>query len=98
MKTPLGVAKIEGDADGISSISILNTEEPISTDIPEFLEDAVYQMQEYFEGKRTEFSLTLNPQGTEFQKRVWKALLQIPYGKTCSYLELSQQFHTSRRE
>ena len=37
-----------------------------------------------------DFSLKLNPQGTDFQKRVWQALLNVPYGKTNSYLELSK--------
>ncbi|TVZ16298.1 methylated-DNA--[protein]-cysteine S-methyltransferase [Maribacter sp. MAR_2009_72] len=91
IKTPLGIAKIVGDADGISSIVILNTEEPLTDIIPESLEDAVYQLNEYFEGSRTEFSLKLNPQGTEFQKKVWATLETIPYGRTLSYLQLSKQ-------
>lgn len=90
LNTPLGFTKIEGDENGISAITVLN--EDMQPDIvPEILQDAVYQLQEYFEGKRTSFDLTLNPQGTEFQKRVWEALLQIPYGKTISYLELSKK-------
>lgn len=90
LNTPLGFTKIEGDENGITAITVLN--EDIQPDIvPEILQDAVYQLQEYFEGKRTSFDLTLNPQGTEFQKRVWEALLQIPYGKTISYLELSKK-------
>lgn len=89
--TPLGFAKISGDPDGIASISILNSEETITDIIPELLEDCVYQLQEYFEGKRKEFQLTLNPQGTDFQKTVWKALQNIPYGTRMSYLELSKQ-------
>jgi methylated-DNA-[protein]-cysteine S-methyltransferase len=51
----------------------------------------VTQLNDYFEGKRTEFDVLLNPQGTDFQKKVWNGLLQIPYGKTMSYLELSKQ-------
>jgi methylated-DNA-[protein]-cysteine S-methyltransferase len=48
------------------------------------------QLDEYFEGKRKEFSLPLEfNQGTEFQKRIWNLLLQIPYGETCSYKELA---------
>lgn len=89
--TPLGFAKITGNHDGISSISILNSEETISDIIPKMLEDCVYQLQEYFEGKRKSFHLKLNPQGTDFQKKVWKALQNIPYGKQISYLELSKQ-------
>ncbi len=84
------MAKVEGDENGLSSITVLDTDEKTTEVIPEILEDAVYQLQEYFEGKRKSFSLTLNPEGTDFQKRVWGALQEIPYGKTVSYLELSK--------
>ncbi|ESU24254.1 O-6-methylguanine DNA methyltransferase [Flavobacterium enshiense DK69] len=90
INTPLGTAKIKGDENGISVISILQEGE-ISKVIPVELKDAVKQLQEYFEGKRTKFSFQLNPKGTDFQKKVWKALLEIPYGKTTSYLELSKR-------
>ena len=90
IKTPLGVAKIIGNADGLSAITVLNSDEPLTDVIPESLEDAVYQLNEYFEGKRTEFSLTLNPEGTEFRKKVWTELQNIPYGKSKSYLELAK--------
>lgn len=88
--SPFGVTKIEGDEHGLQSIVVLNTEEELTKVIPEVLEDAAYQLKEYFEGQRKEFTLELNPQGTDFQKRVWEGLLNIPYGKTNSYLELSK--------
>lgn len=91
IKTPLGIARLEGDKNGLVSISVLDGEENLSDLIPEELEDSVYQLQEYFEGTRTQFSLQLNPQGTDFQKRVWEELQNIPYGKTMSYLELSKK-------
>lgn len=90
IKTPLGITKLEGDAIGLSAITVLNTEDSLTQIIPEVLEDAVYQLNEYFKGERTSFDLTLNPTGTAFQQRVWKLLLDIPYGKTVSYLELSK--------
>ena len=90
VNTPLGIAKLEGDSLGLSSISVLNSKERITQIIPELLEDAVYQLNEYFEGKRTDFDLTLNPSGTDFQQKVWKGLLEIPFGKTVSYLQLSK--------
>ena len=55
------------------------------------LEDCVIQLQEYFNGKRVQFDLKLNPEGSDFQKTVWNALVKIQYGKTMSYLELSKQ-------
>ena len=91
INTPLGIAKIQGDIHGISKVSVLDSNENITDIIPEALQDCVYQLHEYFEGSRKEFNLKLNPQGTEFQKEVWKYLLRIPFGKTVSYIELSKQ-------
>ena len=90
INTPLGIAKLVGDENGLSAFTVLNSDEKLTDIIPEVLEDAVYQINEYFEGKREVFTLDLNPEGTDFQKRVWKALLEIPFGKTTSYLELSK--------
>ena len=90
IKTPLGIAKIIGDEDGISLISI-SDEGEVSSKIPIILQETVSQLNEYFEGKRTDFTFKLNPSGTEFQQKVWKELLEIPFGKTISYLELSKK-------
>ena len=89
-KSPLGITKIVGDANGISEISV-SDEGEVSVSIPKELKQAVTQLQEYFEGKRIDFNLKLNPKGTEFQQKVWQELLNIPFGKTLSYLELSKK-------
>ena len=91
VNSPLGYTGISGDNDGISSITVLNSEEKATDIIPDVLQDCVYQLEEYFEGKREAFQLKLNPNGTVFQKRVWQQLSTIPFGKTISYLELSKQ-------
>ncbi|TBM99359.1 methylated-DNA--[protein]-cysteine S-methyltransferase [Hyunsoonleella flava] len=91
INTPLGFTKITGDIDGISSVTILNSEEKVTDIIPAGLEDCAIQLKEYFEGSRKQFNLKLNPEGTDFQQKVWGLLEQIPYGKTISYLELSKQ-------
>ena len=91
ISSPLGFIKINGDENGISTVIILNSEEKETTVIPEVLQECVYQLNDYFDGKRTEFDLNLNPEGTEFQQRVWNELQKISYGKTISYLELSKQ-------
>jgi len=96
IQTPLGVALLEGDENGLLSFVVLNSDEEITQIIPEALEDAVYQIREYFNGERKVFTLDLNPQGTDFQKKVWKALHNIPYGKTVSYLELSKKIGDSK--
>jgi methylated-DNA-[protein]-cysteine S-methyltransferase len=48
------------------------------------------QLQEYFSGKRRKFDLALDLRGTDFYKRCWQQLLQIPYGKTCSYADIAR--------
>ena len=86
-KTPIGTAKIVGNENGIQSISVLDDNIETSKNIPLFLKDCIAQLDEYFAGTRTEFNLKLNPQGTEFQQKVWKELLKIPFNKTRTYLE-----------
>lgn len=90
LQTPIGLAEFQGDENGLSSITVLDENKPNGI-VPEVLEDAVYQLKEYFEGSRQQFDLKLNPSGTDFQKKVWDALLEIPFGKTISYLELSKK-------
>ncbi len=63
-----------------------NTKEEINP----VLEKAIKQLDEYFSGQRKVFELPLNPQGTEFQKKVWGNLLKIPYGQTVSYKRLAE--------
>ncbi|HEX5458475.1 MAG TPA: methylated-DNA--[protein]-cysteine S-methyltransferase [Steroidobacteraceae bacterium] len=52
---------------------------------------AIAQLDEYFAGKRRRFDLPLAPRGTEFQRRVWRTLTEIPYGQTVSYGELARR-------
>jgi methylated-DNA-[protein]-cysteine S-methyltransferase len=60
------------------------------------LVEAERQLSEYFTGKRTQFELPLDPRGTEFQKTVWRALQQIPFGKTKSYAEIAKSIGAPR--
>jgi methylated-DNA-[protein]-cysteine S-methyltransferase len=55
------------------------------------LTEAVRQLEEYFAGRRTQFTLPLDPIGTAFQRRVWEALNTIPFGETRSYREIAEQ-------
>ena len=91
-KTPIGTAKIIGDDSGIQSISVLDDDVKNSNTIPKCLQKCVTQLDEYFSGSRKEFNLKLNPQGTEFQKKVWVELLGISFGKSRTYLEQSKSF------
>ncbi len=91
-KTPIGTAKIVGDNNGIQSISVLDEDISNATevDLADCIKECIVQLDEYFAGTRIEFDLKLNPQGTTFQQRVWKELLNIPFNKTRTYLEQSK--------
>jgi methylated-DNA-[protein]-cysteine S-methyltransferase len=58
---------------------------------PERLAPVVKQVGAYFAGELTDFDLPLDPQGTEFQQRVWRELCAIPFGETISYGELARR-------
>ena len=64
------------------------------SDSSPLLEKAKEEIEEYFQGKRKTFDLTLDAKGTEFQKRVWKELLDIRYGETLSYGEIGDRIGT----
>lgn len=99
-KSPIGTTEIVGDENGIQAVSLFDenfSTEPVlneverlevtKTEIPSCLQNCVTQLDEYFNGSRTVFDLKLNPQGTPFQQKVWKELLNIPFNKIRTYLE-----------
>ena len=91
LKTPVGALEIKGGPLGLQSIHFLDTEVATSEVIPKALLSAVAQLKEYFNKTRTHFQLKLNPEGTDFQKKVWRQLETIPFGKTTSYQRLANK-------
>ena len=87
MKTPVGEITIEEKDGSITRIYPGVTEALGNASV---LIKAKQQLEEYFSGKRKTFDLPLAPNGTEFQQKVWRALLEIPYGKTATYGELAE--------
>ena len=55
------------------------------------LREARRELAEYFAGRRTRFDVPLDPQGTAFQRKVWKAIAKVAFGKTLSYGELAKR-------
>jgi methylated-DNA-[protein]-cysteine S-methyltransferase len=89
---PLTLAGIDGRLMHLRMVDQMyepnrNGWEPDETAFP----DAVAQLRAYFAGERTDFDLALELVGTAFQRKVWQALLTIPYGETRSYGEIAEQ-------
>jgi len=87
-KSPIGILEIICENNELVSLKIIKTiaNNGVDTD---FIKKIKYQLDEYFSGKRQNFDIKINPEGTEFQKLVWKELQNIPYGKTKSYSKIT---------
>ena len=92
-KSPIGNLIIMEEENAIIKLCFKEQEIINIKDIQEFetplLKKAKKQLEEYFEGKRKKFDLALRLNGTSFQNKVWKALLDIPYGETRSYKDIA---------
>lgn len=88
--TPIGKIGI-AEEDGALTQLTFRTELPAGAVLEEtpLIAQCRQQLDEYFAGKRKSFDLPLCPKGTEFQKKVWAALCEIPYGETRTYGEIA---------
>ncbi|MFN8298179.1 MAG: methylated-DNA--[protein]-cysteine S-methyltransferase [Chitinophagales bacterium] len=92
--TPLGYLQVTGTAEFITSVWFVEEPKPDSTaGLPEVITNCVKELQEYFEGNRQVFSVPIGTEGTEFQRRVWHELELIPFGETCSYLDIARKLN-----
>lgn len=89
VSSPVGPLTLTQEDQALTGLHFGEHPQQGAEDPTPLLEEAARQLEEYFAGQRKEFSLPLAPKGTEFQLRVWQALLQIPYGETRSYGELA---------
>ena len=91
--TKIGRIGIEENGTAITKLDFINKdvqEEIIEKNETVLLKEAIKELNEYLDGKRSSFDLQLEPKGTEFQKKVWNALKEIPYGETRSYGEIAK--------
>lgn len=93
---PIGKIKIEDDGCFITGLSLAEENCKCSGIQSELSEIACKELTEYFNGQRKVFDLPLKPQGTEFQKSVWEALRQIPYGQTRSYAQIAEALNNPK--
>jgi methylated-DNA-[protein]-cysteine S-methyltransferase len=95
--SPVGALKLVASDRGLAAI-LWENDDPARVRLGPLTEDPGHpllaeterQLSEYFAGRRKAFDLPLDFQGTEFQKRVWAALLAIPFGETRSYAEIAR--------
>ncbi|GMB08767.1 methylated-DNA-[protein]-cysteine S-methyltransferase [Thermolongibacillus altinsuensis] len=92
-ESPIGWIEIQGTDEGIGGIYFVEKPQPSSENIPSCIKQCVMELDEYFQKKRATFSVPLHLNGTEFQKRVWKKLLEIPYGEVISYGEIAKSIN-----
>jgi methylated-DNA-[protein]-cysteine S-methyltransferase len=93
-QSPVGLLKISGTDDYISEVSFHDTSqkpEGKKKHFPPMLIHCVEQLIQYFNGQRRQFELPIHQTGTPFQQEVWGLLMQIPFGKTISYLDLAKK-------
>jgi methylated-DNA-[protein]-cysteine S-methyltransferase len=90
--SPLGQLKLQCSDEHVQAVIFLDEKEELQTDEHELLKRSTQQLDEYFSGERKDFDLPLQQTGTVFQQKVWELLLQIPFGKTVSYNDLSKQY------
>lgn len=101
MDSPLGVLLLASNGEALTAVTMdSNT---AGTHIPPFsapaipvLQEARRQLRAYFSGSLQHFDLPVAPQGTEFQRRVWLALQDIPFGETVTYLEIATRIGNTR--
>lgn len=91
LDAPVGRLQLVLEAGALTRILWANEAQGTDTDSPSpAAKQARRQLSEYFAGKRQRFELDLNPQGTAFQRSVWRELARIPFGETRSYGEIAR--------
>jgi methylated-DNA-[protein]-cysteine S-methyltransferase len=95
LDSKFGTLQVCADQEGVTSIGFV-TDNLKATNSCLFTQQAVAQLEEYFAGKRTQFDLSLNPKGTDFQQQVWQQLVTIEYGQTCSYADIAKAINNPK--
>lgn len=94
-ETVLGVVTFVEEGGALLAVTTLRSYEGVEQETA-LIKEAYQQLSEYLKGERKEFDLPLNPKGTDFQKRVWRALCDIPYGETRSYKQIAKAVGNSK--
>ena len=88
-KSEIGFLRAIGSDNGLHELEFTDLKSAPHSEVPACLQECFDLLDEYFSGELENFSLTLTPQGTDFQKSVWRQLVKIPFGQTTSYLHIA---------
>jgi len=99
-QSPLGEIALTANDSGLSALAFQMGKSPIiftglTEDSSKFT-DVIQQLTQYFDGSRKQFDLALAPEGTNFQKQVWQALVKIPCGETKSYGWIAKSINNAK--
>jgi methylated-DNA-[protein]-cysteine S-methyltransferase len=89
LNSKIGFLEITGTDEGIASVNFVDEKQGADKKLPVHMQKCRTELDEYFKGKRKKFSVDLKIEGTDFQKKVWKELVKIPYGENVSYRDVA---------
>jgi len=89
-ESPIGLIEIKAENEAIVSLDFIEKKED-DENICEVLKKCIIELDEYFKGKRKNFTVDINLKGTDFQLKAWKELLKIPFGETITYKEQARR-------
>lgn len=89
-ESEIGLIKISADETSVLGLDFVDEKEKGASKDSEVLSETLKQIDEYFKGKRKEFNLNLFLDGTDFQKKVWRELMKIPYGEVVTYGKIAK--------
>jgi len=90
VESPIGIIEIAGTAEAITDLNFVDKRQKADLPSNAVIDEAAGQLREYLNGVRKEFTVSLDLEGTEFQGKVWRALLTVGYGKKVSYKYIAE--------
>jgi methylated-DNA-[protein]-cysteine S-methyltransferase len=92
LKSPIGTVEVSVNESGaVTAVSFVDEVDPVVGEAGQACARAVTQLEEYFKSERRRFELELEPEGTDFEYRVWSAVQRIPFGATDTYGEIARR-------
>ena len=89
--SPVGVLEITAVDDAVTALRVISQPNSTLQSSHKIIVQCCKELDEYFDGKRRNFDVKVSLEGTDFQRKIWKKLQEIPYGTTISYATLARE-------